>query len=103
MESRSTALNIKWRCNSLMLSKHSEQRLQPLQWSTEGSTNAFCEKVKRPANEKTALGNHGNCGFGSCHWQPQRVESVLGEQKEAISQSEVCGFRDKKSWKTNQN
>jgi len=33
--------------------------------------------------------------FGSCHWQPQRVESVLGEQKEVISQSEVCGFRDR--------
>jgi hypothetical protein len=56
-----------------------------------GSTMLFAKRSKRSANEKIVL---GNACFGSCHWQPQRVESMLGEQTEAVSQSEVCGFRD---------
>lgn len=34
--------------------------------------------------------------FGGCHWQPQRVGSTLREETGAVSQSEVCGFRDGK-------
>ena len=34
--------------------------------------------------------------FGSCHWQPQRVGSTLGEEAGAVSQSEVWRFRDGK-------
>jgi len=33
---------------------------------------------------------------GSCHWQPQRVGSTLGEETGVVSQSEVGGFRDGK-------
>src|SRR5947209_17697004 len=103
MESRSTALNIKWRCNSLMLSKHSEQRLQLLQWSTEGSMNAFCEKVKRPANEKTALGNHGNCRF----WQLSLAAPARGvsawRTKRSHQPVRSLWISRQKSWKTNQN
>src|SRR5271169_1782797 len=93
MESRSTALNIKWRCNVLMPSKHSEQRLHILQWSREGS---MMLSAKRSGAQRMRKSCMEIADFGGCHWQPQRVGSTLGEETGAISQSEVCGFRDGK-------
>jgi hypothetical protein len=56
--------------------------------------DAFCEMVKRSANEKIVFRKCMEiAGFGSCHWWPQRMESTLGEETEAVQPVRSVDFK----------